>query len=112
MRRGGEGRSGQGGRGGIAGAGGLSAVFAHGRSGRRTPGRMWAKKKKHEPSFSGEKTKAPEIPCVFSHLGGDLALGVWVVGGVCFGLETNCPCRICPRLPATTDLLALEGTRR
>jgi hypothetical protein len=35
-----------------------------------------------------------------------------VAGGVCFGLGTNYPCRICPRLPATTDLLALAGTRR
>jgi hypothetical protein len=39
-------------------------------------------------------------------------LGAWVDGGVCFGLGTNCPCRIYPRLPATTDLLALAGTRR
>jgi hypothetical protein len=39
-------------------------------------------------------------------------LGAWVAGGVCFGLGTNCPCPICPRLPATTDLLALAGTRR
>jgi hypothetical protein len=37
---------------------------------------------------------------------------LWVAGGVCFGLGTNYPCRICPRLPATTDLLALAGTRR
>jgi hypothetical protein len=36
----------------------------------------------------------------------------WVAGGVCFGLGTNYPCRICPRLPATMDLLALAGTRR
>jgi hypothetical protein len=43
---------------------------------------------------------------------GRLPLGAWVAGGVCFGLGTNCPCRICPRLPATTDLLALAGTRR
>jgi hypothetical protein len=41
-----------------------------------------------------------------------LPLGAWVAGGVCFGLGTNYPCRICPRLPATTDLLALAGTRR
>jgi hypothetical protein len=40
------------------------------------------------------------------------ALGAWVAGGVCFGLGTNYPCRICPRLPATTGLLALAGTRR
>jgi hypothetical protein len=36
----------------------------------------------------------------------------WVAGGVCFVLGTNSPCRICPRLPATTDLLALAGIRR
>jgi hypothetical protein len=42
----------------------------------------------------------------------DLPLGALVAGGVCFGLGTNYPCRICPRLPATTDLLALAGTRR
>ena len=28
-------------------------------------------------------------------------------GGVCVGLGTNFPCRICPRSPATADLLAL-----
>jgi hypothetical protein len=43
---------------------------------------------------------------------GDLPLGAWVAGGVCTGLGTNYPCRICPRLPATMDLLALAGTRR
>jgi hypothetical protein len=41
-----------------------------------------------------------------------LAACAWVAGGVCFGLGTNYSCRICPRLPATTDLLALAGTRR
>jgi hypothetical protein len=42
-------------------------------------------------------------------------LAAWCLGSwwcVCFGLGTNYPCRICPRLPATTDLLALAGTRR
>jgi hypothetical protein len=42
----------------------------------------------------------------------DFPLGAWVAGGVCFGLGTNYTCQICPRLPATTDLLALTGTRR
>jgi hypothetical protein len=42
----------------------------------------------------------------------DLPLGAWVAGGVCFGLGKNCRSRICPRPPATTDLLALAGTRR
>jgi hypothetical protein len=43
---------------------------------------------------------------------GDLPLGAWVAGGVCFGLGTNYLCRICPGLPATTDLLTLAGTPR
>jgi hypothetical protein len=51
-------------------------------------------------------------PYARSAASGDLPLGAWVAGGVCFGLGTNYPCRICPRLPATTDLLDLAGTRR
>jgi hypothetical protein len=49
--------------------GGLPAVFAHGRSG-RTPGRMWAKKRRKKAQFfRGKKTNNLRFRVFFASLG-------------------------------------------